>query len=192
MGQTSSASRCCFIAARPCDASMRTVPGLTPSMRPASSELNPISSVRTNAARWRGASSTNAPATTDRSSAVANSSSRSSTETVLRSASSHPAVPLAEQVHGGPVEVADRLLHVGHAVPSLPDLQERVLSELLRLRSVARDQAEMRVQVLGLTPEEVLEGRRLVRHDGFARARVGGDRRIVHHARFNPWRGRIA
>lgn len=23
------------------------------------------------------------------------------------------------------------------------------------------------------------------------RDRVGGDRRIVHHARFNPWRGRI-
>ena len=37
-----------------------------------------------------------------------------------------------------------------------------------------------------------VEGRRLIRHAGFARPRVGGDRRIVHHARFNPWRGRIA
>jgi hypothetical protein len=50
----------------------------------------------------------------------------------------------------------------------------------------------MRVQVLGLTPEEVLEGRSLIRHDRFASARVGGNRRIVHHARFNPWRDRIA
>jgi hypothetical protein len=43
---------------------------------------------------------------------------------------------------------------------------------------------QVRVLVLGLAPEEVLECRRLARHVGFARTRVGGDRRIVYHA---PW-----
>ena len=40
-------------------------------------------------------------------------------------------------------------------------------------------------------PGRIIRGRRLVHHDGFARARVLGDR-IVHQARFNPWRCRIA
>jgi hypothetical protein len=64
------------------------------------------------------------------------------------------------------------LLHVGDAIPSLPDLQEGVLREFLRLSPITRDQAEMRAQALGLTPEEALEGRRLVHPDSFARARV--------------------
>ena len=101
-----------------------------------------------------------------------------------------PPVPLAEQVHGGPVQVPGRLRHASHAVPSLPYLQERVLREFLRLRTVARDQAEMCVQASASDPGR--SPRRPPRgpHDGFARACLSGDRRIDHHATFNPWRGR--
>ena len=52
--------------------------------------------------------------------------------------------------------------------------------------------AAMKVHIeMDMTPEEARETRRVVRHDCFALARVGGDRRIVHHARFTPWGGRI-
>ncbi len=86
MCQTSSASRYCLIAARPCDASTRTVAGRTPSIWPASSELNPIELGKDQRCPLAGGELDQRPSDDRPSSAVENSSSRSSTETVLRSA----------------------------------------------------------------------------------------------------------
>lgn len=69
-----------------------------------------------------------------------------------------PAPAVAEQVHAGPVEVSHRVVELPNPAPPLPDLDEGVLRELLRLVPVPSHQpqgAEQRPAVLG---EEVVEG----------------------------------
>jgi hypothetical protein len=68
-----------------------------------------------------------------------------------------PPVPLAEQVHRGPIEVTDRIVHPGDAIPSLPHDEERVLHDLLSLGAVAGHEPQAAEQGLSLRLVEDLE-----------------------------------
>ena len=69
-----------------------------------------------------------------------------------------PPVPLAEQVHRGSVEVPARVVHPADAVPSLPDAEERVLHQLLRLGAVPGHEPQPPEQRASLGLVEGLEG----------------------------------
>ena len=67
-------------------------------------------------------------------------------------------VALAEQVHRGPVQVADRVVHPADPVPPFPNLEERVLHQLLRLGTVPGHEPQPPEQGPGLGLVEGLEG----------------------------------
>ena len=69
-----------------------------------------------------------------------------------------PPVTLAEQVHRGPVEVPDGVVHPADAVPSLPHPEERVLHQLLRLGAVPGHEPQPPEQGPSLGLVEGLEG----------------------------------
>ena len=66
-------------------------------------------------------------------------------------------MPGTEGVHGRPVEIAGRVLHLGDAIPALIHRQEGVLCELLSLEPVPGYQAERPEEPRPLTLEEAVE-----------------------------------
>jgi hypothetical protein len=62
-----------------------------------------------------------------------------------------------EQVHRYPKEVGIRILQAGDALPSLPDLEERVLHDLLGLGAVAGHETKRAEERSAMGLEEVLE-----------------------------------
>jgi hypothetical protein len=67
-------------------------------------------------------------------------------------------VALAEQVHRGPVQVPEGVVHPTDAVPSLPHTEERVLHQLLRLGVVPGHEPQPPEQCPSLHLVEGLEG----------------------------------
>ena len=61
------------------------------------------------------------------------------------------------EVQRGSVQIAGRILHLLHAIPALPDLQERFLHHVLGFAAIPDDQAEGAVQSGVLRMDEVLE-----------------------------------
>ena len=86
-------------------------------------------------------------------------------------------VALAEQVHRGPVEVADGVVHPADAVPSLPYLQEGVLHQFLRLGAIAGHEPQPPEQRLSLGLIKGLEG---ARRRELVEGRVRDDDRFGH------------
>jgi hypothetical protein len=70
------------------------------------------------------------------------------------------AVPATEHVHRDPEHVSGRIVEQPDVVPSLEHANERFLSDLLGLVSVAGHEAERREQAPVLGPVELLEARR--------------------------------
>ena len=97
-----------------------------------------------------------------------------------------PAVALAEQVHRGSVEVSHGVVHPTHAVPSLPDLEEGVLHQLLRLGAVPGHEPQPPEQGPSLGLVEDLEG---ARRRELVEGRVRDDDRFGHAVCMNPRNG---
>jgi hypothetical protein len=67
------------------------------------------------------------------------------------------AVPLAEHVHRGSEEIRRRVVDPANPVPSLEDPNERLLSDLLSLVPVLRQETERPVEALVVALDEALE-----------------------------------
>jgi hypothetical protein len=73
----------------------------------------------------------------------------------LGPAGSHP-----ETVHRDPEQVAHGIVDRVDPVPALPELQERVLHQLLGIGGAPGDEVESPVQAIVLIEEQVVEARR--------------------------------
>jgi len=89
---------------------------------------------------------------------------------------------VAEQVHGGPVQVPRRILHRDHRLPTLEHPGERLLGQILGLGPAPGDHRQGPEQAFLLLLEERLERGRLRVHNVYGclprRPKVGD---ISHH-----------
>ena len=121
------------------DAPERSTPGYRASEPPPRTGTR--ASIKTTAARWRGES---------RRAHVPRHHAHRSPRSGRRGDRMHrslrrlqrPSVPPAESVHRRPVEVAARILHGGHSVPTLEQPDKRILGKVLGFVPVPGDEAE--------------------------------------------------
>jgi len=86
-------------------------------------------------------------------------------------------------VHRRSVQVADGIVHPVDTAPPLPELEERVLHQLLRLGPVPRHEPETPKQRSGLGLVEGLEG---ARHLDLIEGRIREDDPFGHVECMNP------
>jgi hypothetical protein len=119
-----------------------------------------MTSVSTSAARWRGVSAASA-ARTSCCSSISENGAGSGERECPSQREGRPTPSTAEDVHGRSVQVAGRIVERAHALPPLPEGEERVLHDLLGLGCVPRDGAQAPEQDPRLVREEGLEAERL-------------------------------
>src|SRR4029079_1905451 len=71
--------------------------------------------------------------------------------------SDDPSETAPREVHRGPVQIPDGVVHHADAIPSLPDPEESVLQELLRFVAAPRHHVQRPEEAAALSLEEELE-----------------------------------